>query len=262
MPSSRGSPQPRDQTCVSYISCIGRQILYHVSLLGSLNHQWSNNQIVLQPSLYTAGTKRCCWSWPTLFRGRKGTPVLPHVPQKPLENPGAWRAEPTLAGEMRRYDEQGDGLGSHKAHGQETHSNQQQAASAFLEGPHPVCELTRVFPEGLSRDGLSSQGGQVHSFLSSPLPAASSGVWRSPESSVCPPSLSLGFRAAGGRAPGTHPPSAWASPAVKRAATCPAFLLLWAELCPPPPSFNSFVDVPTPRSFRMAMHLQTGPLRR
>ena len=28
-PSSRGSYQPRDRTCVSYISCIGRQILYH-----------------------------------------------------------------------------------------------------------------------------------------------------------------------------------------------------------------------------------------
>ena len=29
MPSSRGSSQPRDQTCVSHISCIGRQVLYH-----------------------------------------------------------------------------------------------------------------------------------------------------------------------------------------------------------------------------------------
>ena len=26
MPSSRGSSQPRDGTCVSYISCIGRQV--------------------------------------------------------------------------------------------------------------------------------------------------------------------------------------------------------------------------------------------
>ena len=26
---SRGSSQPRDQTCISRISCIGRQILYH-----------------------------------------------------------------------------------------------------------------------------------------------------------------------------------------------------------------------------------------
>ena len=27
--SSRGSSQPMDQTCVSYISCTGRQVLYH-----------------------------------------------------------------------------------------------------------------------------------------------------------------------------------------------------------------------------------------
>ena len=29
MPSSRGSSWPRDQTCVSYVSCIGRRVLYH-----------------------------------------------------------------------------------------------------------------------------------------------------------------------------------------------------------------------------------------
>ena len=28
MPSSRGSSWPRGQTCVSYVSCIGRQVLY------------------------------------------------------------------------------------------------------------------------------------------------------------------------------------------------------------------------------------------
>ena len=27
MPSSRGSPQPRDRTCVFYVSCVGRQVL-------------------------------------------------------------------------------------------------------------------------------------------------------------------------------------------------------------------------------------------
>ena len=35
MPSSRGSSQPRDQTRISYVSCIGRQILYHWCYLGS-----------------------------------------------------------------------------------------------------------------------------------------------------------------------------------------------------------------------------------
>ena len=29
MPSSRGFSQPRDQICVSYISCIGKPVLYH-----------------------------------------------------------------------------------------------------------------------------------------------------------------------------------------------------------------------------------------
>ena len=29
MPSSRGSSRPKDQTCVSRLSCIGRRILYH-----------------------------------------------------------------------------------------------------------------------------------------------------------------------------------------------------------------------------------------
>ena len=29
MPSSRGSFQPRDQTHIFYVSCIGRQVLYH-----------------------------------------------------------------------------------------------------------------------------------------------------------------------------------------------------------------------------------------
>ena len=29
LPSSRGSSQPRDWTCISYVSCIGRCVLYH-----------------------------------------------------------------------------------------------------------------------------------------------------------------------------------------------------------------------------------------
>ena len=32
MPSSRGSSQPRDQSCVSYMSCIGRWVLYHLRI--------------------------------------------------------------------------------------------------------------------------------------------------------------------------------------------------------------------------------------
>ena len=29
MPSSRGSSEPSDRTQISYVSCIGRQVLYH-----------------------------------------------------------------------------------------------------------------------------------------------------------------------------------------------------------------------------------------
>ena len=36
MPSSRGSSWPRDWTQVSYISCIGKWVLYHLCHLGSL----------------------------------------------------------------------------------------------------------------------------------------------------------------------------------------------------------------------------------
>ena len=35
MLSSRGSSQPRDQTHISYVSCTGRQVLYHQCHLGS-----------------------------------------------------------------------------------------------------------------------------------------------------------------------------------------------------------------------------------
>ena len=40
MPSSRGSSRPRDQTCISYVSCIGRQVLYCYHHLGSPDQNW------------------------------------------------------------------------------------------------------------------------------------------------------------------------------------------------------------------------------
>ena len=36
MPSSREFSWPRDQTCLSYVTCIGRQALYHWLYLGSI----------------------------------------------------------------------------------------------------------------------------------------------------------------------------------------------------------------------------------
>ena len=54
MPSSRGSSWPRDQTCFFYISCIGRQTLYHCTIwealvLGiksKLEMMWSIQEVV------------------------------------------------------------------------------------------------------------------------------------------------------------------------------------------------------------------------
>ena len=48
LPSSRGSSLPRDWTCVSYVSCIGRQVLYHEGHLGrpykvDMTNQFSEN---------------------------------------------------------------------------------------------------------------------------------------------------------------------------------------------------------------------------
>ena len=34
--SSRGSSQPRDQTCISFVSCVGRWVLYHQRPLEAL----------------------------------------------------------------------------------------------------------------------------------------------------------------------------------------------------------------------------------
>ena len=46
-PSSRGSSQPRDRTCVSYVSGIGRWVLYHQRPLGSPHHPFSSVAIMI-----------------------------------------------------------------------------------------------------------------------------------------------------------------------------------------------------------------------
>ena len=59
MSSPRGSSQPRDLTCVSFISCIGRQILYHSSHLGRpLNAPITSSLSTSAPSLLAAW--ECC----------------------------------------------------------------------------------------------------------------------------------------------------------------------------------------------------------
>ena len=90
----------------------------------------------------------------------------------------------------------------------------------------------------------------------------------------------LGCRAVevGGRAQGTHPLSALAVPAVKQTGTCPAYLPLRGELCTHPAirvenhtsngcaslctGPHPFVDALTPKCLRMALYLETLPLRR
>ena len=70
MPFSRVSSQHRDPTCISYVSCIGRWVLYHLCNVGS--------------PPYT-----CCYSvahpWPTLCDpmdcSMPGFPALQHHPE-------------------------------------------------------------------------------------------------------------------------------------------------------------------------------------
>ena len=51
MPSSRGSSQPKDLTCISYVSCIGRRVLYHSRHLGSQLPKWCVTYIVIKNAL-------------------------------------------------------------------------------------------------------------------------------------------------------------------------------------------------------------------
>ena len=51
--SSRGSSRPRDWTCIFYVSCIGRQVLYHQRHLGSPGRKCQS--WILNPGV-------CLWS--------------------------------------------------------------------------------------------------------------------------------------------------------------------------------------------------------
>ena len=79
MPSSRGSSQPRNRTCVSCISCIGRQILYHWAtfaclcrLFHGILRKWSRD-FWWHVCFYR---KEFCWTlsnrnWQTMIHGPK-----------------------------------------------------------------------------------------------------------------------------------------------------------------------------------------------
>ena len=60
MPSSRESSRPKDLTRVSYVSCIGRGVLYHWHLLGSGETQFQKEEISAKQE--TEGSHACLLS--------------------------------------------------------------------------------------------------------------------------------------------------------------------------------------------------------
>ena len=68
MPSSRVSSQPRDQTHVSYVFCIGRQVLYHYRHLRSPGYS---------PATAAAKSRQSCL---TLCDPTEGSPTGSSVP--------------------------------------------------------------------------------------------------------------------------------------------------------------------------------------
>ena len=70
MPSSRGSSQPRNQTHVFYVSCIGRWILYHLS------HQESPRPLLPSCNFVLICAKRRCWLHKTMKEGARNASLL------------------------------------------------------------------------------------------------------------------------------------------------------------------------------------------
>ena len=72
MPSSRGSSWPRDRTCVSYLSCVGRWVLYYWRHLRShfiytSGIWWEGNGTPLQYSCLENPMDRGAW-WAIVHR--------------------------------------------------------------------------------------------------------------------------------------------------------------------------------------------------
>ena len=74
MPSSRGSSRCWDQTLISYVSCIGRWVLYHWCHLGSPMNIPSLLKVSLCPFVVLSLTYWTCnmgwWSWAQAVRIR------------------------------------------------------------------------------------------------------------------------------------------------------------------------------------------------
>ena len=65
MPSSRGSSWPRDQICISYVSCIGRRVVYPQHHLGSRRHPVAGDYPKSRAWAVCIAVNRLMWPWPT-----------------------------------------------------------------------------------------------------------------------------------------------------------------------------------------------------
>ena len=72
-PSSRGSSQPKDRTCILCVSCVGRQVLYHwYHQCDFVIHNENNHHRLPWPAcLLSVGLLVCCW----LLRGSSSLPA-------------------------------------------------------------------------------------------------------------------------------------------------------------------------------------------
>ena len=72
MPSSRGSSEPRDGTCVSYVSYIGRQVLYPLVPPGKPNFIDNNLQLGRLWNQEAAGVHELVFDHPECLHTVKG----------------------------------------------------------------------------------------------------------------------------------------------------------------------------------------------
>ena len=111
---SRGSSQPRDQTSVSYVSCIGRQVLYHWEMTYPIKKKWRwGIQTVIATVVREAPWRRLePWRW-----GSPGDVCRKSIPGKKDSHArpwgrsmfgksegcqGTWRGEGARLGSPRR----------------------------------------------------------------------------------------------------------------------------------------------------------------
>ena len=97
MLSSRGSSLPRDLTCVSYMFCIGRWILFHKHYLGSLSLSVSESGIAqLSPTLRVHGSVACHAPLSMEFSRQEYWSGFPFHSLGDLPDPGIKLQSPTL----------------------------------------------------------------------------------------------------------------------------------------------------------------------